>query len=113
MPRSLEKLKAGGLDVPLLLFRGHDLHNALFAQAVAQHHAGGEVGQGHARGLAEERHRARGPGVNLDHIHVVLAVHDELDVVQAHDANAQAQPHRVVDDGLTRLLAHREGGIRR
>ena len=60
---------------------------------------GGDVRQGVAGGLGEEGHGPGGAGIDLDNIYFLLPVHDKLDVVQPHDADAQAQPPGVVQNG--------------
>ena len=59
---------------------------ALLGQRHADHHLGRRLGQRHAGGLRDERHRAAGPRIDLEHVDVrpaVLALHGVLDVHQA------------------------------
>ena len=48
--------------------------------------------------LADVRHSTAGPRVYLDHIHVVLAADDELDVDHTNDVEGLGQPSRVLGD---------------
>src|SRR5699024_3375128 len=80
-------------------------------EALSEDAAGGDVGKLPAAGLGEERHRARGAGVDLDDVDVLLRVDDELYVVKADDADGQSQAAGVFEDRLLGPVAHREGGI--
>ena len=73
--------------------------------------AGSDVRKAVARGLREEGNRSRGAGVNLDDIYFFVLVHDELDVEQAYDADAQAQHFRIVENGFLHGLGEAVGRI--
>ena len=71
----------------------------LLAQPTPQHAASGDARQRHAGRLLQERHGARGPGVDLDHVdHAPVA--GELDVEQPHDAQLARDAARVHVDEL-------------
>ena len=48
--------------------RGDFLRDALFGQALPGHAAGGDFGQLHAGGFADEGHGAAGAGVDFEHV---------------------------------------------
>ena len=71
----------------------------------------GHIRQVHARGLGKEGHSARGARVHLDHVHPVVFIDDELNVVRPADADAQPQAHGVIQNGFPRVRAQREGRV--
>src|SRR5699024_800027 len=80
-------------------------------QGLAQDHFGGDVRQGVAGGLAQEGNGTGRTGVDLNDIHMVFLVHDELDVEQTHNADAQAQLLGVLEDDAFDLVGDGEGGV--
>ena len=110
-PLDLSEGEGRRLDEVALALREIDLRDALFLQGVAQHHPRGDLGHRDARALGDERDGAGRPRIDLDHVHVLVAVHDELDVEQAHDADGFAQFHRIVDDLLLDLRTQAKGRI--
>ena len=101
----------GDLDVMALLFIRVEIEEALLLQAFAQDDLGGDVREGVARGLGQEGHRAGGAGVDLDDIDVLVAVDDELDVVQADDADAETELFGVLQDDALDPVGDGEGGV--
>ena len=99
------------LNIPTLLFIGVYLVVTLFLQAVTQDHLGGDVCQRVTACLGDEGYGTGRSGVNFDNEYVVILIHDELDVVQAHDTYTQTQLYSVVQDGILNLLAYAEGGV--
>ena len=59
-----------------------DAFGTKLCEGGAEHHAGRHLGQRHPGRLGDERHRATGTGVGLDHVHRG-ADHCELDIDQA------------------------------
>ena len=99
------------LDVPALLLVGIEVEDALLLQRDAEDGAGGDVREAVARGLGQERHGARRAGIDLDDVDVFGLVHDELDVVQAHDAQTQPQLLGVAQDDSLHAVGDAEGRI--
>ncbi len=71
--------------------------------ALAEHDATGELGQGQADRLGDERDGARGARVGLDHIQAAI-MDRVLRVHQAHDADAERDVARGGADLLEHLL---------
>ena len=99
------------LHIPAVLFFGIDVEDALLLQALAQDDLGGDIRQAVAGGLGQEGNGAGGAGIDLDDIDLLVLVHDELDIVQAHDADAQAQLLGVLQDDALHLVGNAEGGV--
>ena len=59
-------------DVPAVDRRAQQALVAQLGERGADHHPGRDLGQRHAGGLGDERHRAAGPRVGLDHEHLVV-----------------------------------------
>ena len=100
-----------GFDVPALLLLAVDFGDAQLAERLAQNHLRGDVCHGHARRLGKERHGTRRTRIDLDDIDLVVFVEDELDVIEADDADPQSEFDRIVDDLILGLLADAEGRI--
>ena len=96
----------------LFLF-GIDAEDALFLEALAHDDFGCDIREGVARCLGEEGHRPRRTGVDLDDVNLFGLVHDELDVVKALDADAEAKLLGVLQDGPFHLVGDGEGGVDR
>ena len=77
-----------GLDLP---------RQALVGQGHAGHAARRDLGQGHADGLGDEGHGARGPGIDLQDVDLLI-LDGELGIHQADDLEGMAE--------LGHLLAH-------
>ena len=103
----------GRLYIPALLLVRIDIEDTLFLQALAQDHFGGDIRQRVAGGLAQEGYGTGRPGVDLDNEHIVVLIHNELNIEQAHDADAQAQLLGILQDDAFDLIGDGEGGIDR
>ena len=73
--------------------RGQQALGAQLGDRRAEHHPGGRLGQRHAGRLRDERHRARGPRVRLQHVEDVGGQR-ELHVEQPADADAAGDRQR-------------------
>jgi hypothetical protein len=84
------------------------LGEAQLLQGRAQHHLGGQLGQGNPDGLAHEGNRPGCPGVHLQDVdHPVLD--GELDVYQPHHAQLQGHGHRLFPDLFQQIVADGAG----
>ena len=93
----------------------HQAFGPELSQGCADHDAAGDLGQRHAGGFGDERYRAAGPRVGLDHEDLV-ALHGVLHIDQALDVERLGDPQRVVlddRDGLRRKAGRRDraGGV--
>ena len=100
-------------DVPTLFFVGINVEDTKFFQTLAQNHLSGNIRQAVTGGFTEEGDGTGGTGIDFDDIHVVILVHDKLDVVKTDDANTQTQFLGVLQDRTLDLVGDGEGGIDR
>ena len=96
----------GFLDRPIL--RPDFLGEPKLLERLAGHHPGGQFGQRHADGLADERHRARGARVDFQHIDGV-AFHGVLHVHQADHLQLAGHGVGVFADRVDDALRERVG----
>jgi len=66
-------------------------------QGAAQHHLGGDLGEGATDGLGHEGDGPRGSWVGLDHVDLPL-FHSELKIEQPSDVQTLGDPFGDVDD---------------
>ena len=78
---------------------------------MAQDHLGGNVRHRHGSGLGQERHRTGRTGIHLDHIHIVVAVCNKLDIVKAHNADGRTQFNGIINNLVLDRLADGECGV--
>ena len=98
----LGEREGGSLHIPATLILTIDRLDTLLLERATQDHLRSNMGHLHAGRLREEGHGTRRTRVHLNHVNLTGLIHDELDVVQTHDTNAQTEFHRIVDD----LIAH-------
>ena len=96
------------MALPLL---GIKVKNPLFLQALSENHFGRDICERIPRGLREEGHRPGGPGVDFDDIHVLVTVHNELDVVQPDDPDPETQLFGILEDDPLDTVGDRERRI--
>jgi len=106
-PREAVEGKHRFLDADVL---GHETIGQMeVAQALAEDHARGELGELDAGGLAHERDGARAARVHLEDVQSIV-LEGELDVDEPAHAQRHSELPRLATDLLERALAQRQRG---
>ena len=91
-----------------LALREINLCNALLLKRMAQHDARCNLRHRNTSRLGNKRHRPGRTWIHLNHINILIAVHNELDIKQSDDANLLAKLDSIGNNLLLNLVAKAE-----
>ena len=103
--------ECGNFYIPSVLFVGVDAEDALFFQSLAQDNQCCDVCQRVTCCFGQERYCSGGTRVHFDYVYIVVLIHDELDVEQTADTDAQTQFLGVFQDGAFCFCGYAEGRV--